>query len=99
MKNVKLGKATGADELAVADLIDTLNLTKQRELRCVLALIWWSRSGGELRELTSDEMHSKSDRLSELIYRRSSRSVERRKKLAACRLKACAAASGECVLR
>ena len=92
MKNVKLGEATGADELAVADLIDTLKLTKQRELRCVLALIWWSRSGGELR-VTSDEMHSESDRLSESICRRSSGFVKETDKLAACRLKVCAAAS------
>ena len=80
MKNVKLGEATGADELAVADLIDTLKLTKQRELRCVLALIWWSRSGGELR-VTSDEMHSESDRLSESICRRSSGFVKETEKV------------------
>ena len=98
MKNVKLGEATGADELAVADLIYTLNLTEQKELRCVLALIWWSRSGGELR-VTSDEMHSESDRLSESICRRSSGFVKEMDKLAACRLKVCAAASVNLFLR
>ena len=95
---MKSGEDTDADELAVADLICTLKLTKQKELRCVLALIWWSRSGGELR-VTSDEMHSESDRLSESICRRSSGFVKETDKLAACRLKVCAAASGECVLR